>query len=102
MRWRIVVSLLSLAIICFGVGYAVGRERLRDPDHLHALYQETKKEFFDGQLPNVELKAHDLSDQNAEGITYQETENRFVIVNLTPPETRVVGTDLNARLPSRW
>ena len=36
MRWRILVSLLSL-IICFGVGYAVGRERLRDPDHLHAL-----------------------------------------------------------------
>jgi hypothetical protein len=80
MRWRILVSLLSLAIICFGVGYAVGRERLRDPDHLHALYQETNKQFFGGQLPDVELKAHDLSDQNAEGITYQETENRFVIV----------------------
>ena len=40
MRWRILVSLLSLAI-SFGIGYAVGRERLRDPDHLHALYQET-------------------------------------------------------------
>jgi predicted SprT family Zn-dependent metalloprotease len=80
MRWRILVSLLSLAIICLGVGYAVGRERLRDPDHLHALYQETNKQFFGGQLPDVELKAHDLSDQNAEGITYQETENRFVIV----------------------
>ena len=82
MRWRILVSLLSLAIICFGVGYAVGRERLRDPDHLHALYQQTNKEFFNGRLPDadVELKAHDLSDQNAEGITYQEMENRFVIV----------------------
>jgi hypothetical protein len=55
MRWRILVSLLSLAIICFGVGYAVGRERLRAPDHLHALYQETNKEFFNGQLPDVEL-----------------------------------------------
>ena len=42
--------------------------RLRDPNHLRALYQD------------VELKAHDLSDQNAEGITYQEIENRFVIV----------------------
>jgi hypothetical protein len=82
MRWRILVSLLSLAIICFGVGYAVGRERLRDPDHLHALYQQINKEFFNGRLPDadVELKAHDLSDQNAEGITYQEMENRFVIV----------------------
>jgi hypothetical protein len=28
MGWRMLVSLLSLAIICFGVGYAVGRERL--------------------------------------------------------------------------
>jgi hypothetical protein len=77
MRWRILVSLLSLAIICFGVGYAVGRERLRDPDHLHALYQETNKEFFGGQLRDVEVKSHDLSDYKAEGITYQETEDRF-------------------------
>jgi predicted SprT family Zn-dependent metalloprotease len=80
MRWRILVSLLSLAIICFGVGYAVGRERLRDPDHLHALYQQTNKEFFAGQLRDVEVKSHDLTEENAEGITYQETEDRFVIV----------------------
>ena len=80
MRWRILVSLLSLAIICFGVGYAFGRERLRDPDHLHALYQETNKEFFGGQLRDVEVKSHDLSDYEAEGITYQETEDGFVIV----------------------
>jgi len=79
MRWRILVSLLSLAIICFGVGYAVGRERLRDSDHLHALYQETNKQFFGGQLRDVELRAHDLSDEDAAGITYEEV-NRFVIV----------------------
>src|SRR5208337_2624323 len=80
MRWRITVSLLSLAIIFFGIRYAVGRERLRDPDHLHALYQKTNKEFFDGQLRDVELKSHDLSDYKAEGITYQKAENKFVIV----------------------
>src|SRR5712664_4211048 len=80
MRWRILVSLLSLAVICCGVRYAVGRERLRDPHHLHALYQETNKEFFGGQLHDVEVKSHDLTEENAEGITYQETENRFVIV----------------------
>ena len=80
MRWRILVSLLSLAVICFGVGYAVGRERLRDPNHLHALYQQTNKEYFGGQLRDVEVKSHDLSDGNAEGITYQETEDIFVIV----------------------
>ena len=80
MRWRILVSLLSLAIICFGVGYAVGRERLRDPDHLHTLYQETNKQFFGGQMPDVELKAHDLSDEDAAGITYEKMKDRFVIV----------------------
>jgi len=80
MRWRITVSLLSLAIIFFGIRYAVGRERLRDPDHLHALYQETNKEFFGGQLRDVELKSQDLSDYEAEGITYQAAENKFVIV----------------------
>ena len=80
MRWRILVSLLSLAVICFGVRYAVGRERLRDPEYLQTLYQQTNKEFFDGQLRDVEVKAHDLSEEKAEGITYQETEDKFVVV----------------------
>ncbi len=76
MRWRILVSLLSLAIICFGVAYAVGREKLRDPDHLHALYQETNKEFFHGQLRDAEVKSHDLTEENAEGITYVTVDSR--------------------------
>ena len=80
MRWRIMVSLLTLAIICFGVGYAVGRERLRDPDHLHALYQETNKEFFGGQLRDAKVKSHDLSTEDAAGITYEEVKDGFVIV----------------------
>jgi hypothetical protein len=71
MRWRILVSLMSLAIICFGVGYALGRERLRDPDHLHALYQQTNKEFFDSELRDVDLKSYNLTDYDAEGITMQ-------------------------------
>jgi hypothetical protein len=33
------------------------------------LYQKTNKEFFGGQLGDVELKSHDLSDEKAEGIT---------------------------------
>jgi hypothetical protein len=80
MRVRILVSLLSLAVICFGVRYAVGREKHRDPDHLHDLYQKTNKEFFGGQLRDVEVKARDLSEEKAEGITYREAEDRFVIV----------------------
>ena len=39
-----------------------GARLLRDPDDLHALYKETNKEFFDGQLRAAELKPHDLSD----------------------------------------
>jgi hypothetical protein len=80
MLTRILVSLLSLAVICFGVRYAVGRESLRNPVHLHALYQQTNKEFFRDQLPDVAVKSLDLSDEKAEGVTYKETEDRFVIV----------------------
>jgi hypothetical protein len=80
MRVRILVSLLSLAVIFFGVRYAVGREHLRSPDHLHALYQETNKKFFDGKLQDVVLKVEDLSNDNAEGVTYKKTEDTFVVV----------------------
>ncbi len=80
MRARILDSLLLLTVICFGVSYAVGRERLRHPDYLHALYQETNREFFGGQLPDAVLKVEDLSKDNAEGVTYKETEDTFVIV----------------------
>jgi SprT-like family len=80
MRVRILVSLLSLAVICFGVQYAIGREQLRRPDYLHALYQETNKEFFDGQLPDVVVKVENLSEARAEGETYMETQDLFVIV----------------------
>ena len=80
MRVRTLVSLLSLAVIFFGVRYAVGRERLRNSAHLHALYQQTSGAFFDGKLPDVVVKAEDLSAKNAEGATYQESEDTFVIV----------------------
>jgi hypothetical protein len=53
---------------------------LRSSDHLHALYQETNKNFFGGHLPDVVMKVEDLSDANAEGETYKESENLFVIV----------------------
>jgi hypothetical protein len=80
MRSRNLIPLLSVATIFFGVRYAIGREQLRSPDHLHALYQQTNREFFGGQLPDVVLKVEDLSGGNAEGVTYKEAEDRFVIV----------------------
>jgi len=36
--------------------------------------------FFNGKLPDVVLKVEDLSDKNAEGVTYKESEDTFVIV----------------------
>ncbi len=82
MRWRILVSLVSLAVICCGVRYAVGRERLErlhSPKYLHELYQETNKEFFDGQLPDAVLEVCDLSDKQAEGTTHKYEGQKFVI-----------------------
>jgi hypothetical protein len=80
MHVRILVSLLSMAVICFGVRYAVGHERPRSPDHLLASYQETNKDFFSGRLPDVVVKVEDLSEAKAEGETYMETQDLFVIV----------------------
>ena len=45
-----------------------------------SVYQETNKQFFGGQLCDVEVKSHDLSDEDAAAITYQEMPDRFVIV----------------------
>ena len=79
MRWRIIVSLVSLAVIFFSVRYAIAQERLRSPKYLHDLYQKTNQEFFDGQLPEVVLEVRDLSKQNAEGLTYYKERDGVVI-----------------------
>jgi|SRR5271170_2076307 len=79
MRARNLIPLLSVATIFFGVRYAIGREQLRSPDHLHALYQKTNGEFFDSKLPDVALEVEDLSNDNAEGETYMMND-RFVVV----------------------
>jgi hypothetical protein len=55
MRARISVSLLVLAMVCSGVGYAVGRERGRNAE-LHAWYQELNAEKFGGSLPDMEVR----------------------------------------------
>lgn len=68
MRWRILVSLLSLAIICFGVRYAVARERLRQTDP-HAIYQQVNSESFNNELPDVPVRWSDAGDDNY-GLTH--------------------------------
>ena len=50
--WEKLVSGCCLAVICSGVGYAYGRERLRRAD-LHEWYQQINWEKFDGKLRDV-------------------------------------------------
>jgi len=60
-RLQISVSLACLGIICYGTGYAVERERLRQTD-LHAVFQQVNRESFAGELPDVSVKWSDLPD----------------------------------------
>jgi len=60
-----------------------------------SVYQDTNKHFFGSQLRDVEVKSHDLTEEDAAGITYQETEDRFVIVlapNWNTSEAEAVDT----------
>jgi len=60
-----------------------------------SVYQDTNKHFFGSQLRDVEVKSHDLTEEDAAGITYQETEDRFVIVlapNWNTSEAEALGT----------
>jgi hypothetical protein len=78
-RRDILISLLALAIIVFGIRYAVVRERLRHAD-LHAWYQQENATEFGGQLQDASVQWGYLKEKNAEGITYQLTDDSFVIV----------------------
>jgi hypothetical protein len=76
MLWRITVSVLALAVIIGGLDYAYGREQLRNPEYLHSLYEQTNKTYFGGQLPEAVLQSGDLSEEDAEGITYTVTDRQ--------------------------
>jgi predicted SprT family Zn-dependent metalloprotease len=70
-RFQTSVSLACLAIICYGTGYALGRERLGQAD-LHAVYQQVNSESFAGGLPDVSVKWSDLSDDYGVTIFYPD------------------------------
>jgi len=73
------ISLLALAVIFFGVRYAVLRERLRHAG-LHAWYQQDNSELFGGKLPDARVEWSDLSDDNDVGKTYLLTDDFLVIL----------------------
>jgi SprT-like family len=62
------VSLLSLAVICFGVRYAYGREQLRHTN-LNSFYQQINSEYFDGKLQDAPVRWGDLNHDEAMGMT---------------------------------
>jgi predicted SprT family Zn-dependent metalloprotease len=70
-RFQISVSLACLAIICYGTGYATGREQLRQTD-LHSVYQQVNRESFAGELPDVSVKWSDLPDDYGVTIFYPD------------------------------
>lgn len=75
----ILISLLALAVIVLGIRYAVMRERLRRAD-LHAWYQQENATEFGGHLQDAQVNWGDLRGDDAEGETYQQTDDSFVIV----------------------
>jgi hypothetical protein len=74
----ILISLLALAVIIFGIRYAVMRERLRRAD-LHAWYQEENATAFGGSLQDASVEWGDLREESAEGITYRPADDSFAI-----------------------
>jgi hypothetical protein len=73
------ISLLALAVIIFGIRYAVMRERLRRAD-LHGWYQQENATVFGGSLQDVSVEWGDLREENAEGITYMPSDDSFAII----------------------
>jgi len=91
-RRDMLISLVALAVIFFGIRYAVTRERLRHAD-LHAWYQRDNSELFSGKLPDARVEWSDLSDDNDAGKTYQLGDDSFVILldrkqNMSESEAR--------------
>jgi predicted SprT family Zn-dependent metalloprotease len=76
---NLAVAILSLATICFGVRYAIAQEDRRTPQHLESMYRELNRQCFSGELPHARIQWSDLTDEQDEGLTYQWTEDYFVI-----------------------
>lgn len=68
-RAKTLLSLLCLAILMAGSGYALGRERSR-PVTLHDLYLQINRESFGGQLPDVPVTWSDLTKDQAYAVTH--------------------------------
>ena len=78
-RNNIAVSILALMAIVWGVRFAVAQERRRTPQYLQGLYQELNEKFFENKLPTARFEWADLTHADAMGLTFQESDDSFVI-----------------------
>jgi predicted SprT family Zn-dependent metalloprotease len=79
LRANIVVSILALMTIVWGVRFALAQEHRRTPQYLQGMYQELNKQFFENALPTARVEWADLTDADAMGQTFQESDDSFVI-----------------------
>jgi hypothetical protein len=79
-RTNLTISIFSLVIILFGVRFAVAQEARRRPDYLQGIYRKLNLQFFRGELPKAQIEWDDLSDEEYMGLTYQRTDDSFVIL----------------------
>ena len=79
LRINLLISALALSAIIGGVWFAVVQERRRTPQYLEAMYQELNEKFFENTLPAARFEWADLTDKNALGLTFQESDESFVI-----------------------
>jgi predicted SprT family Zn-dependent metalloprotease len=78
-RINILISALALAVIIWSVCFAVTQEHRRTPDFLQQKYQELNRTFFENSLPTARLEWADLTDADAAGQTFLESDDSFVI-----------------------
>jgi hypothetical protein len=67
--WEKLVSGVAVAVICAGATYSYDRERLRHADLL-AWYQQINQEKFGGKLQDAPVEWGDLTEDDANGMTY--------------------------------
>lgn len=79
LRINIFISALALTAIIWGVCFAVLQEHRRTPDYLQQKYQELNRTFFENRLPTARLEWADLTDADAAGQTFLESDDSFVI-----------------------
>ena len=76
---NIVISALALVAIIWGVRFAVAQEHRRTPQYLQGMYQELNEKVFDNTLPTARFEWTDLTHADAMGLTFQESDDSFVI-----------------------